>query len=413
MIQKLRRKFVLIVMAVVSLILLAIFFTMLLTTQKNNERMSVGLLRQALNAGSFPDGGQPFGGGKPDRAEGLTPRTRLPVLVVEIDREGKVTALLNQLHFVEEDEIAPISALALDRAESVGTLRSYGLRYLREATETGVRIAFADISVEREMLQTQIANSLLIGGSAMLAFFLLSLLLARWAVGPVEAAWEGQRQFIANASHELKTPLTVILSNADMLRTEEAAGDKNARRVEHIHAEAVRMRRLVEDMLMLAQADSKEKTEIHEIVDFSYLTKSAVLMYEPMIYDEGKRLTYEIEDGLSVRGDPAQLQQVLHILLDNARKYSPPGLPIRLRLSRAEHKSLLLAVSNAGDPIPKEERERIFLRFYRRDEARSEHGSFGLGLSIARSIVDAHHGRIWADSDEESGNRFSVSLPLA
>ena len=147
-----------------------------------------------------------------------------------------------QLYIIGENDIVPIAELAANKTENPGILSDYDLRYLRKDLTGGVRIALADVTVEQEILKTQIANSLLIGGLAMLAFFFLSLFLARWAVRPVEIAWEQQKQFIANASHELKTPLTVILSNADMLRTEKnLEGDKNFRRMEHIHGAALRM----------------------------------------------------------------------------------------------------------------------------------------------------------------------------
>lgn len=229
----------------------------------------------------------------------------------------------------------------------------------------------------------------------------------------MEVAWEQQRQFIADASHELKTPLTVILSNADMLSEEKSLGErKNIRRVEHINAEAVRMKQLVEDMLILAKSDSSEKAEILNPVDFSYLVESAVLMYEPIIYDEGKSLSYELADNLSVLGDGSRLQQMVHILLDNARKYSSAKGAINVCLTKAENKGLLLEVRNEGIPIPKEDLQKIFLRFYRRDESRSEHGSFGLGLSIAQSIAHDSKGKIWAESDGKSTNSFYIALPL-
>ena len=414
MIKRLRRKLVLIVMAVVTLILAAIFFTMLFTIQSNNEQMSVDILHQALNMRDFPDGAKaPLVNDGPSPTERPAPQMRLPVLIMEIGKDGNVSVISNQLYFIGENDIVPIAELAANKTENPGILSDYDLRYLRKDLTGGVRIALADVTVEQEILKTQIANSLLIGGLAMLAFFFLSLFLARWAVRPVEIAWEQQKQFIANASHELKTPLTVILSNADMLRTEKnLEGDKNFRRMEHIHGAALRMKELVEDMLTLARSDSGERKAINSVVDFSHIVKSTVLVYEPIFYDDRKEFSYQIEDGLFVRGDIPRLQQVIHILLDNARKYSSAQGAIHVRLSKAEHKSLLLEVTNQGPPIPKAELRQIFLRFYRRDESRSEHGSFGLGLSIAQSIVSGHKGKIWAESDEISGNSFSVSLPL-
>ena len=415
MIQRLRRKFILIVMAVVTVILLAIFVTMLTTTQRNNERMSMGMLQQALTARPFPrDNAKPLFENKPVPFNDNIPNMRVPVLVIEIDAGGKVSTITNQLHFIEDADIAPIIAFVLAGDGETGIVPDYELRYLCRNTERGLRIALADISMEKEILSTQIKNALLIGSGSMIAFFFLSLFLARWAVRPVEAAWERQKQFVANASHELKTPLTVILSNADIVRADKLfADEKNARRMEHIHAEALRMKKLVEDMLTLASSDNVESPQTYSLVDFSYIVKSAALMYEPIVFDEKKKLEYEIESRLSVMGDSPKLQQAIHILLDNALKYSHAGSTITVSACKSEHAALLLKVENGGVPIPAHELESIFLRFYRRDDARSEHGSFGLGLSIAQGIVNEHNGKIWAESDGIAKNIFYISLPTA
>jgi len=415
MIKRLRRKFVLIVMAVVTVILLAIFVTILTTTQKNNERMSLGMLQQALTGRPSPrDNLSPPFESSPFPSGGGLPNIRLPVLIIEIDATGTVSIVTNQLHFIEDVDIGPVTELVLAGNGETGIVPNYELRYLRRDTEKGVRVALADISMEKEVLSTQIKNSLLVGSGAMIAFFFLCLFLAHWAVRPVEVAWERQKQFVANASHELKTPLTVILSNADILRADKLFEDeKNARRMEHIHAEAMRMKKLVEDMLTLAKSDNAEALNIYSRVDFSYIVKSAVLVYEPVVFDEEKKLAYEIGSGLSVMGDSQKLQQAIYILLDNALKYSNVNSSISVSLCRAECDTLLLRVENEGIPIPAHELENIFLRFYRRDDSRSEHGSFGLGLSIAQSIVSEHNGRIWAESDRISKNRFYISLPTA
>ena len=172
------------------------------------------------------------------------------------------------------------------------------------------------------------------------------------------------------------------------------------------------MKKLVEDMLTLAKSDNVETSSIYSVVDFSYIVKSAALMYEPIAFDEEKELSYEIESGLSVMGDSQKLQQAICVLLDNALKYSHSKGSIKIELRKSEHKALSLKVENEGVPIPAEELENIFLRFYRRDEARSEHGSFGLGLSIAQNIINEHNGKIWAESDGISINRFYVRLAL-
>ena len=419
MIKRLRRKFILVVMSVVTLMLLAIFVAMLTTTQRNNERMSLGMLHQALGAHPSPRReGLLFPENRPFPTGANLPNMRLPVLTIEIGEDGGNVGVstyggMAEITAQPQEDIEAVIELVTAQERESGVIPAYELRYLKRATGNGVIIALADISIEREMLKTQVATSLLVGGAAMLVFFLLSIFLARWAVRPVETAWERQRQFITNASHELKTPLTVILSNADMLKSDKAfESEKNARRMEHIHAEAVRMRRLVEDMLLLAKSDSAGNSAAHVILDFSDIVKSAVLVYEPIVFDGGGKLTFEVEEGLTVMGDSQQLRQAMHILLDNAQKYLVAGGGVRVGLGKAERDTLLLMVENEGVPIPAEELEQIFLRFYRRDESRSEHGSFGLGLSIAQSIVNEHRGKIWAESDGNSKNRFYVSLPL-
>lgn len=424
MIKRLRRKFVLIMMIIVTAILLAVFVGVLTTTQRNSERMSVMQLRQALEEPHFgrtgPRLGEPAGASAGEEQPLLYPREsgpagmRIPTLLITIDADGEPDAVINQLHFIGDEDLAPIARLALAAGESTGVLSDYGLRYMYQQTEGGFKIAFADISMERSIQRDLILNSLLLGGSALVLFFIVSILLARWAVRPVQQAWERQRQFVADASHELKTPLTVILSNTDMLAAEQTpSGEKRARRLDNIQAEAQRMKRLVEDLLALAQADSAQVSPVLSRVNMSYIVTDSLLIYEPILYDEGKTLEYQVKEKLELIGDTERLRQLMSILLDNARKYCPAGGKIAVTLGENGRKGMLLSVFNEGEAIPKGELEQIFLRFYRMDEARSNHGGFGLGLSIARGIVQEQGGKIWAESEAGRGNTFLVALPLA
>lgn len=289
-------------------------------------------------------------------------------------------------------------------------MNEYKLRFLK--SEDGKRIALADISTEQEMIKNLIINSIMIGAAALTAFFLVSLFLSHWAVRPVEAAWERQRQFVSDASHELKTPLTVILSNAEMLCFRRTFLEKKeARRIEHIQAEAIRMKKLVEDLLLLAESDSVERTKIQENVDLSYLVTNAVLTFEPIAFDDGKKIIYDLQNKISIIGDAQRLQQLVSILLDNAVKYCSPGGKIHVSLKENSKKNAVLVVTNDGEPISEEEGNQIFQRFYRIDKSRSAHDSFGLGLSIAESISREHGGKIWMESNA-CGNSFFVALPL-
>lgn len=410
MIQKLRRKFIFILMSIVTLILLAAFFSVLISTSNNIQHTSEAMLRQALKLQPAPQVGEIAAaeGGQSPPAVGL-PKNRMPIMVVEIQADGTISFLTNQLQYIDEDESMSAVLMASNSLESSGVLHNYALRF--QKSEDGVHIAFADISMEQAILKNLIINSLMIGAAALTVFFFISILLSRWAVHPVELAWEKERQFIADASHELKTPLTVILSNAEMLSSSESFTDeKKSRRMDHIRAEAVRMKELVDQLLTLAKSDGSKGPIVKDNVNFSFLTTNTILSFEPISFDNKNKLCYKVQENIFVSGNAQRLQQLLSILFDNAIKYCCPGGSIRISLKQMDKKAVLLTVFNEGKPLPKEEIKQIFQRFYRVDQSRSAHGSFGLGLSIAESIVNEHGGHIWAESRED-GNSFFVKLP--
>jgi signal transduction histidine kinase len=175
------------------------------------------------------------------------------------------------------------------------------------------------------------------------------------------------------------------------------------------------MEKLIEEMLLLARSDQRQETpaaQPQQEVDLSDLTENALLFFEPVLYEAGLRLEEEeIAPGVAVAGDSAALGRLAEILLDNAVKYTPKGGGIRVSLTESGKKAVL-RVANQGKPIPEEERERIFRRFYRSDAARSSKG-FGLGLAIAREIAQEHGGTLDAASTPEGYNVFQCVLPLA
>lgn len=276
-------------------------------------------------------------------------------------------------------------------------------------TPLTTRIAFTDSSGEQSTLRQLLRSSLLLGLGALAVLFGFSHLLSGLAVRPVERAWNEQQRFVSDASHELKTPLTVILSSSDLLAQEESP-TKRAQYLDNIRAESQRMRRLVEGMLTLARGDSGRAKTPMEPVALSELANETAMSFEPVAFEAGHPLEYELAENLTVRGRADELRQVLAILLDNAVKYAPAGTPVRLTL-RESGRDAALEVENPGDPIPPEQLAHLFDRFYRADASRSDHEGFGLGLSIAQSIVTAHRGTIRCRSDAQ-GTCFTVTLPL-
>ena len=199
----------------------------------------------------------------------------------------------------------------------------------------------------------------------------------------------------------------MILSSADLLK--ETAREEQRQYVDNISVESRRMRALVEDMLTLSRAESGRAVSFVP-VDLSDLVTDAALRFEPVAFEAGHPLQYDIQNDVSLSGDRQQLDQLLDILLDNAVKYAAAGAPIRLTLNTSG-KNAVLAVENPGEPIPADKLPHLFERFYRVDDARSGTDGFGLGLSIAQQIVQRHRGTIAAASDN-GVTRFTVTLPL-
>ena len=266
-----------------------------------------------------------------------------------------------------------------------------------------------DTSANGRALSSLIQTSIVTCIIALAAFTFISILLARWAVKPVDKAWQQQKQFISDASHELKTPLTVIMSNAELMQGADNIEQDQVQYTENILSSTKQMRRLVEGMLDLARADNGQIQTHFTDIDFSKIVNNAVLNFEAVFFEQGLTLNANVQENLIVHGSKQHLGQLIDILLDNAQKYSSPGI-VDVELRRFGNSQCLITVSNPGTPIPTSDLEKIFQRFYRADSARTDSSSFGLGLSIAQRITQEHGGQIWAESNS-SGNRFSILLP--
>lgn len=383
MTKKLRWKVVGLNMLFVTVVLLAIFVGVVSSARVSLRQNTELQLRQALNGMAQPS---------------------LPCFVAELFPSGTVRISGNDYYSLDENTLRNLVQDCMAQSEDSGVLPAYHLRYLRAAGFSTVRMAFTDSTLEQATLRSLIITSLLIGLAAMAVLFGCSYLLSGFVTRPVEKAWDEQRRFLSDASHELKTPLTVIMSSADLL-----AEDNENPYVEHIRAESRRMKKLVESMLTLSRADDGHKMEL-ALLDWSELLADTALLFEPVAFEAGHELRYRIEKELCVCGNDGALRQVAEILLDNAIKYAAPDTPIYLTLTKQD-KHGILTVENSGEPIPPEKQPHLFERFYRADESRSDESGFGLGLSIAHSIVQQHKGMISCQSDTRS-TRFMVNLPL-
>ena len=245
-----------------------------------------------------------------------------------------------------------------------------------------------DNTIVNENAMTLFSYTLIFGGVALVIFFFLSVFLARKIVNPLEESYQKQKQFISDAGHELKTPISIVSANAELLARE--TGDN--RWLANIQYENERMGVLVGQLLDLARTENV--TSPMERLDLSRLTDGEALPFESVAYERGLTLRCDVAEAIAVVGNGTQLRQLVSILLDNAVRHSAGAGEVGLSLKR-EHGAAVLSVKDAGEPIPEAVRERLFERFYRVDAARnSEGGHYGLGLAIAKAIVTAHKGRI-------------------
>ena len=273
-------------------------------------------------------------------------------------------------------------------------------------------IVFADVSYEHADARSFILISLGVFTGAMLLFLLLSHYLAIWALAPAEKAWEQQNRFVADASHELKTPLTVILANLDILSSHPDSTIREQRQwIRNTREEAERMRDLIQDLLFLAKSDANALPVLTAEVDMTDCAEDRALNFEAVAFENDVTLDTEIENGLKVTGSESQLKQLLTILLDNAVKYAGPKGRVLMKVFRKQDK-VIVSVNNTGEPISAEDLPHIFERFYRPDKSRARaDGGCGLGLSIAENIVQQHNGTITCTSSREEGTTFRVELP--
>ena len=400
MIKKLRIKFVCIVMAIAMLMVGGILGVVIHFTGVNMEMQSVSMMR-TIASSPFQQGNL----GKPESDE-----VRLPFFTVQISSRGElITAGGGYFDLSDREYLQQIVDLALGADQESGELKEYDLRYLKAMSPMGFSIVFADTTTEAATIRSLVYSSLVIFLVAMLLFLGISILLSRWAIRPVEKAWDQQRQFVADASHELKTPLAVIMANAELMQNEDAPEADKKKFSGNILSMTYQMRSLVENMLEMARVDNGALKMDVSTVDMSQIVSDAVLSFQLLYEEGGMGLRCAIAEGVCVDGSEQHLYQVMDVLLDNALKYSAPNSMVSVDLVNTG-KSCVLSVVSPGEPISGEDLKNIFKRFYRADKARSLNGSYGLGLSIAESIVEAHKGKIWAES-KDGCNVFYVQLP--
>ena len=412
MIKKLRVKIILVTLALLCFLFYAMLAVLYFQTARTIRNESV----EALRSYSRQNPSVLFGN-KFNRFFGNSDQyAHYDIFIIEYREIGN---MLTPYGFGEitEDQKQYIFAImddVLSRSEDTGVLSDYGLRYMKTYSPGMVKAVFLDKSYEDSTLKSMLITLICVAAAGTVCFFIITLLVTGIAVRPVERSWKQQQQLIADISHELKTPVAVISANTDIVisHPEDTVNDR-MKWLEYIKDETSRMNDLITGILYLAKTDeTKAKIEKTEF-DLSNAVTSAALPFESVCFEKGLELELNVEPDIRFVGNRDMMMRLVSILIDNACKYSEKGGAIKAALYKAPEKTIL-AVNNKGALITPEQAKHIFERFYRIDESRTKAGgSFGLGLSIARSITEVHGGKIDVVSEAESGNTFICAFKRA
>ena len=394
MIRQLKKRFILTSMAVVTLVLLLVTGVLYFGARKVIYSDADQMMKRSLMFALGEKGGGEGRGNRFERAVVLTidPETG--------DIENESSATLE--HFSEEEQQELVREAAAGKK-----LKNKGVHTSVAKHNGKTYVAVVDTNLEDRLVTAAVKALALIAAGVWAALLLLVWLLSGWAVRPMARAWDMQRQFVADASHDLKTPLTVILSNSELLK-QQAGGD--APELDRIETAGQRMKDLVQKMLTLARMEDDPNRGAWESMDLSDMVMETALAFEAAAFEKGLTIEENVESDLVVKGNRAQVQSVVECLLDNACKYAAPGSRVTVSLEKAG-KRAKLTVHNTGSYIPPEDIQHVFERFYRADKSRTEGDSSGLGLAIVESVVEAMGGTVAAESSENGGTAFTALLP--
>lgn len=448
MFKKLRNRFLIVNLVSISIMMLVAFATIYTITYQNVQRETnmelykvSDFYHSPYNSSKMPRGegqgsgtGGSTGSGSSSGSDSFpsdtmggdnggpggdpnSPPARSVSFMIKTDEQWKITDTHSR--FDMEDTFYTEALQKVDQNKVGDSERQTGQfaldgtdwAYVVDPSGAGHMIVFIDVTAQQGILTNLIYTFAVVGLVMLIVIYFLSRYFANRSIAPVREAFEKQKQFIGDASHELKTPLAIINTNADvLLANQEDTIANQAKWLHYIKSETERMTGLTNDLLYLTQMDDSRSTMIHAKFNMSDAVESIILPMEAVIFEKNISLDYNIEPDLTVHGNSEQIKQVILILLDNAVKYSGPKGAVNVTLQK-QNNDVMLAVSNTGEGIAPEHLDRIFDRFYRTDSSRArKHGGHGLGLAIARSIVDQHKGEVYARSVVGEGATFYVRL---
>ncbi len=391
MIKKLRQKLI----AVSMLALFLVLFVILGAVNILNYREIIETADQTLSIlqagrGTFPDpdNAPPPGGGRPHMSPELPYASRY--FSVLLSDSGQVISVdTGKISAVDTQDAMEYAAQVWESGNERGFAANY--RYVRSEENAGTRIIFLDCAGDLATFRSFLLSSCIIAALGLFAAWILILLFSRRIIRPIAESYEKQKQFVADAGHEIKTPITIIDADTEILLMDM----KENEWLNDIRLQTKRLASLTSDLISLAKLDEAEGNLPRIDFPFSDRTAETAQSFQALARTMGKSLELSLEPMISLCGDEKALSQLVSILLDNALKYSPAGGRICLSLKR-QGRFIRLAVSNPTAGLTADDVGHMFDRFYRGDKSRSETPGYGIGLSMAKAIAEAHKGKISA-----------------
>ena len=401
MFKKLKLKFVLTTMILLTSMIVILLSAIYISTKRNGEYMLYSQASDTLNSIKVLPNGE------------VTARGRYTEDSILGAYDSKKSSIAYSTTFdIEEDDVKQIIVQALKSGKDKGFLYTDDYKYVYTSKKGpfSVDIVLQDASYHYNYMRKLMVIFIIIGVLGEGISFLVSLIMAKSAIKPVEASYNSQKRFIADASHELKTPLAVIKTNLDVLSNNQDDTIKNQKKwFKYIEFQTERMSKLVSNLLYLAKADNNEVLGAETIFNISDTIMNQILTFEAIVYENNLKIDCDIDENIQFKGDKEAINQLIGILFDNAIKHSYKDTTIKISLKDSKQK-IHMYVENVGETIEAEDLEKIFERFYRVDKSRArEKGGYGLGLSIAKSIVTRYKGKIKAESNNNI-TKFSVEF---
>ena len=401
MIVSLRKKFIIVSAFSIMIVFTGIFLFLSASNIAQTNRI-LNTLTDAIasNGGEFPAFRPAERSAWSDwfvYSDVITEETRFSTrfFTVWLDQAQQISQVnMDAIAAISESDVETYAREAAAEGHTRGWVSDY--RYKASPTDEGTMLVFVNGNMHRNMTFRQLCSAffILLGSAALI--LILTIIISKRAVRPVADSYEKQKQFITDANHELKTPLTLILSNLDIVESEIGKNEW----LEDIRSEGERMGLLINKMVELSRMDEGDAPPVLTEFNISAAVSDTVSEFQPLAAERSKTLLSKIQPGLSYHGDEALVRRLVSILLDNAVKYCDTGGCIRLHFCRKHHP--VLTVENTYANVDELELDKLFDRFYRADKARTFSGSFGVGLSIAQSIVTKYHRSIHAYKKERT-----------